>query len=139
MIRLCANCGTKIYVGAQGWGYAYDGRYTCTYRCMREMRRRDKMKEELKAKIEQLAAQGKKCGEIAAELGVTIHQVRSYLAAKRAAKRMSTKPAETADAVEVPEIIQNTEAKAAARTDLAAVVDLMRQMLEIIGKMVDGS
>ena len=62
MIRFCENCGTKIFIGAQGWGYAYDGKYTCTYKCMREMRRRDRMlmQEEKKPEVDRLAAEAKR-------------------------------------------------------------------------------
>jgi hypothetical protein len=40
-IEICANCGKPFMVYGDQWGYAYAGKRTCTYRCMRLMRARD--------------------------------------------------------------------------------------------------
>ena len=54
-LNRCPVCGEQFFVGAAGWGYAYDGVYTCSYHCMREMKRRDiSMTEEERNEIERM-------------------------------------------------------------------------------------
>lgn len=45
-IHTCPNCGKAFLVYGQ-WGYAYDGKYTCSYKCMRAMRSADMNGEEI--------------------------------------------------------------------------------------------
>lgn len=44
--KTCPACGKRFSITCteQEWGYAYGGRLTCTYHCMRDMERKDRMR-----------------------------------------------------------------------------------------------
>lgn len=46
IVRDCPNCGKKFLIMGKQWGYAYDGEYVCSYRCMRAMRRADREEDQ---------------------------------------------------------------------------------------------
>ena len=94
-VERCACCGKAFEKNAGGWGYAYNGSYTCSYRCMRKMKEEDQVTEEQKKIVDEL--EGKMTAqEIAEKLGVNRQNVHGYQAAKRkkAAGTQTEKPAE---------------------------------------------
>lgn len=72
--QTCSNCGKRFYITSAGWGYAYSGKYTCSYRCMREMRENDVTKEQ-KQEIRRLLAEGLGTQEVAEKTGTTVKVV----------------------------------------------------------------
>ena len=44
MVRTCPMCGKtfEFYCDESEWGYAYDGKLTCSYHCMRDYERADR-------------------------------------------------------------------------------------------------
>lgn len=42
MVSRCARCGAEFLTFGGQWGYVYDGRPCCSYRCMRAMRQEDR-------------------------------------------------------------------------------------------------
>lgn len=64
----CARCGKKFLKTSLGWGYAYGGKYACSYKCMREMEKEaSKVTQDEKTRIDELAAQGLDSAQIAEE------------------------------------------------------------------------
>lgn len=97
-VERCACCGKDFEKNAGGWGYAYNGSYTCSYRCMRKMKEEDQVTEEQKKIVDEL--EGKMTAqEIAEKAGVNRQNVYDYQAAKRrkAAGTQTEKPAEIAE------------------------------------------
>lgn len=43
MISTCENCGKSFFHPYVEWGYYYDGKICCSYKCMREMRAKEFM------------------------------------------------------------------------------------------------
>lgn len=94
-VERCACCGKEFEKNAGGWGYAYNGSYTCSYRRMRKMKEEDQVTEEQKRIVDEL--EGKMTAqEIAEKAGVNRQNVYDYQAAKRkkAAGAQTEKPAE---------------------------------------------
>lgn len=75
----CAYCGKQFRITAAGWGYAYGGMYTCSYKCMRAMKREDAgMTDEQKQQVEQMMADGKSYEEISQALGASTKELKGY-------------------------------------------------------------
>lgn len=99
-VERCACCGKDFEKNAGGWGYAYNGSYTCSYRCMRKMKEEDQVTEEQKKIVDEL--EGKMTvKEIAEKAGVNKQNVYDYKRRKAAgtqaekpAKKPKEKPAE---------------------------------------------
>lgn len=80
----CAYCGKMFRITTAGWGYAYDGHYTCSYSCMRAMEREDAgMTDEQKTAVDAMMADGKSFDEICESLGTDRKNIRAYYGARR--------------------------------------------------------
>lgn len=81
----CAYCGKEFRITTAGWGYAYDGHYTCSYSCMRAMQREDGMAvtDEQKMAVDAMMADGKSFDEICEALGTDRKNIRAYYGARR--------------------------------------------------------
>ena len=106
-LRECPLCGKQFFVGLHGWGYAYNGRYTCSYACMRGMGRIDEMTKQEKEQIDQLMAQGLASIKIAEMVGVKPQAVYDY---KQSLKKQQAKAAGTVPP-EKPELKPEPEPK----------------------------
>lgn len=110
----CACCGVPIYYNEfLGWGYAYDGRYVCSYSCMRRLRSKDLPEEmggtemakersytlispEQSAEIRELAQGGMGVTELARKYNVSTTTIRKHL---KKGQEPETAPAPTDDPV----------------------------------------
>lgn len=120
----CAKCGKKFLKTALGWGYAYDGQYVCSYKCMRQMEKEDtNMTEQEKREVDEMLAQGADKEQICTELGLSTQSVGVYLAHKR-------KKAEAPEAV-LETALEKAE-KAVSGTDDALKVELVRLMSDMV-------
>lgn len=79
----CAWCGKAFTITSAGWGYAYAGRYTCSYRCMRKMEEEDSVTEEQKRIVDELEGKGLTAKAIAEQAGVNPQNVYDYQRKKR--------------------------------------------------------
>jgi DNA-binding NarL/FixJ family response regulator len=122
-IKKCANCGNAFFIPQTGWGYAYDGHYTCTYHCMREMRRND-MTDEQKHEVLKLLEEGLSAPEIAEKVGVTGKAV-GAIKASLVRKGMAEAP------VEAPVVEEQTQQRELSETDRMVLI-LIRDMLDLI-------
>lgn len=96
--HICPECGKYIpFSPTYGWGYAINGKYTCSYHCMRAMRARDegglpggpydgygrkimkRLTEEEIEKIPQYLAGGESVRTIAGALGVSENAIRKQM------------------------------------------------------------
>lgn len=108
-VERCACCGKDFEKNAGGWGYAYNGSYTCSYRCMRKMKEEDQVTEEQKKIVDEL--EGKMTvKEIAEKAGVNKQNVYDYQAAKRkkAAGTQTAAPHQSAAQTASPQGEANT-------------------------------
>lgn len=80
MVHRCACCGKKFEVTHTGWGYAYGGRYTCTYNCMRQLEKEDegRMTQEQKDQVSRLLEEGVTAADIANRLGIKTQAVYDF-------------------------------------------------------------
>lgn len=122
----CAKCGKKFITTSAGWGYMYDGKYACSYKCMRELEREDTgVTDEEKKKAEELNAQGIDNAQIAKELNVSRQAVGAYLGMKDRQARAKL------------EIAPNAAKTAGEADELALmVIGLMSDMVEILNRIV---
>lgn len=123
----CAKCGKKFLKTALGWGYAYDGKYVCSYKCMRQMEKEDtSMTEQEKKEVDEMLAQGADKEQICTELGLSTQSVGVYLAHKR-------KKTEAQDAPEaVLETALEKAEKAVSGTNDAMKAELVRLMSDMV-------
>ncbi len=145
----CARCGKEFHVGADGWGYDYDGKLTCSYSCMRAMEKEDgKMGENAKRiitdedrqKIDEMAAQGFDNSAIAEAMGLTRSAVGGYIGRKKREAAQFAAPRETPEAPEaawsaVMKRLEKDEARDADELTLA-VVTLMADMMELLKRIL---
>lgn len=127
----CAKCGKKFLKTSFGWGYAYDGKYACSYKCMRELEKEDtKVTEDEKRKAVELNALGVDNAQIAEELNVSRQAVGAYLGRKgrRAEAEIEAAPDTVKAAPEEPK----TDADELAQM----VIALMTDMVEILKRIV---
>lgn len=120
----CAKCGKKFLKTSLGWGYAYGGKYACSYKCMREMEKEDtNVTEDEKKKATELSAQGVDNAQIAEELNVSRQAVGAYLGRKdrRAKAELDIAPEEPK--TDTDELAQ-------------MVIALMTDMVEILKRIV---
>jgi len=107
----CAYCGKRFRV-AGGWGYAYGGLYTCSYKCMRKMKEEDSVTEEQKKIVDELEGTGLTAKEIAEKAGVNPQNVYDYKARKKAkAGERNEEPREQAREEEPAEPAAKPQAK----------------------------
>jgi len=127
----CAKCGKKFLKTSLGWGYAYGGKYACSYKCMREMEKEDtNVTEDEKKKATELSAQGVDNAQIAEELNVSRQAVGAYLG------RKGRRP--EAEIETVPETVKAAPEGPKTDTDELAqmVIALMTDMVEILKRIV---
>lgn len=127
----CAKCGKKFLKTSLGWGYAYGGKYACSYKCMREMENEDTdVTEDEKRKAVELNALGVDNAQIAEELNVSRQAVGAYLGRKgrRAEAEIEAAPDTVKAAPEEPK----TDADELAQM----VIALMTDMVEILKRIV---
>ena len=121
----CAYCGKHFRITAAGWGYAYSGRYTCSYGCMRAMEREDAdLTDEMKKQADQMMAEGKSFDEISQALGANPRELKGYYGGRIRKVRNGTKAAE-----------EPQEAPAVSEDVRAAVIALIRDMLEVLKRL----
>ena len=126
----CARCGKKFLKTSLGWGYAYGGKYACSYKCMREMEKEAaKVTQDEKTRIDELAAQGIENAQIAEQMNMSAQSVGAYLGHKR--RR------ETAPEAVMEDALEKMAMAAPEADDLKrAVIRLMADMVEILKKIV---
>lgn len=134
MVNVCPNCKKEFWIGPLGWGYDYDGFYTCSYKCMKEMERKDAgrmrggLTEAQKAKIDELKAAGMSGEKIAQHLGVSVHKVYHYYKTLRAVPEDTKEKAEVEKLPEIPEL----PARAPDDPTKLLILGLIRDMLELV-------
>lgn len=123
----CAYCGKQFRVTSAGWGYAYGGMYTCSYKCMRAMEREDAdMTDVQKQQVEQLMADGKSYEEISQALGASTKELKGYYGGRIRKVRNEAR----AQAAEEPQA-----APAVSEDVRAAVVALIQDMLDVLKRL----
>ena len=122
----CAYCGKQFRVTSAGWGYAYGGMYTCSYKCMRAMEREDAgMTDVQKQQVEQLMADGKSYEEISQALGASTKELKGYYGG-RIRKVRNEARAQAADEMQA----------APAGDDVRlVVVRLIQDMLDVLKRL----
>ena len=146
----CAQCGKEFHVGPAGWGYAYGGLYTCSYKCMREMEKENERKmsegkqarkiltDEERAKIDELAAQGFTNAAIAEAMEISRSVVGGYLGGKNRGAAQTAVREQVAESVTMPQILSNIGGKEVPECDelTRMVVRLMADMVAILKRIV---
>ncbi len=129
----CAYCGKMFRITTAGWGYAYDGHYTCSYSCMRAMEKEDGIRmltDEQKKAVEQLRGEGLKASQIADRLQVSAKAVGGYISGKMHGKQ------ETVGSITLPvpqlEISKDQPVSDDVRL---AVVRLIQDMLDVLKRL----
>ena len=127
----CAYCGKMFRITAAGWGYAYDGLYTCSYSCMRAMQREDGMDEKQKEEVQRLMDEGMNAREIAEKLQINPKAVGGYVAGKMRGK---TSAAVDFSVPAKPEMMINGGQPAGEDVRMA-VVRLIQDMLDVLKRL----
>ena len=128
----CAYCGKQFRITASGWGYAYSGMYTCSYKCMRAMEREDNismMTDEQKKAVEQLRGEGLNATQIADRLQISAKAVGGYISGKMHGKQESA-----SITLPVPQLEISNE-QPVSEDIRAAVVHLIQDMLDVLKKV----
>lgn len=152
----CACCGAPIFYNEfLGWGYAYDGRYVCSYSCMRRLRSKDLPEEmgemtkersytvispEQSAEICELAQGGKGVTELARKYGVSTTTIRKHL---KKGQEPETAPAPTeepdtkaADPEELPVAV--LEELPPSTPEKLLALQLLGEVVKLIGGILGG-
>ena len=129
----CAYCGKQFRITASGWGYAYSGMYTCSYKCMRAMEREDGIRmltDEQKKAVEQLRGEGLRATQIADRLQVSAKAVGGYISGKMHGKQ------DTAGSITLPvPQLEISNEQPVSKDVRAAVVHLIQDMLDVLKKV----
>ena len=126
----CARCGKKFITTSAGWGYAYGGKYACSYRCMRALEKEDKgLTEEEKTKVEEMSAQGVGIDQICEEMKLSWHAVAAYLGMKRKKEGVKALTEAIGEATQAAKEPEGDDLK-------QAVIRLMNDMIEILKRIV---
>ena len=128
--RSCSVCGKKFFVSGDGWGYAYDGKITCSYHCMREMKREDweTMTDDEKKRIDALLEEGASKAEAAKTVGVHPQAVYDYT---------NKKERDRAKGVKKSPIMKKTEPAECHELKTAGPVVSSREVLAILADVID--
>ena len=133
MIQICPNCKKEFWIGPLGWGYDYNGYYTCSYKCMRDMEKRSTtqmrggLTDEQKAKVDELKAAGMSGEKISQHLGVSVHKIYGYY-------KTLKQPADTEEKIEVQKLPEIQEIKARLKDDPTKqmILGLLRDMMKLL-------